>query len=110
MLIICLLRTPCQLPHIMIYSYTSTDVLNILQSFGSSPYLCVQLPSARYSAKRSSLPFVEDATMWLLQVVIEYVVCSVCDHMELPQETLVYIEPVPLGNECHSYFSWEGDY
>ncbi len=48
--------------------------------------------------------------MWLLQVVIEYVVCSVCDHMELPQETLVYIEPVPLGNECHSYFSWEGDY
>ncbi|HOB29761.1 MAG TPA: hypothetical protein PKJ20_00015 [Bacillota bacterium] len=48
--------------------------------------------------------------MWLLQVVIEYVVCSVCDHMEPPQETPVYIEPVPLGNKCHIYFSWEGDY
>ena len=25
--------------------------------------------------------------MWVLQVVIEYVVCSVCDHMEPPQRT-----------------------
>jgi len=63
-----------------------------------------------YYFKHETPPFVEDTIQWLLQVVIEYLVCSICDYMEPPQETLVYIEPVPFCNKCHSDFSWEGYY